>query len=169
MLLDKAHFFGNRAVLFRHRTGYHFTKTYSHTKKKNHVGQARSSVSTAIQIAYVMGCSKAVLLGMDCRRYRGFRYFWQLPGWKRPYRNDGVAIDTYKKKKDGPVESDRDLIQIKQAWQVIADNLPDDFALYNGSKLTILDHFPKVELQDYFDGKISLCNTSKGRIEGDSE
>lgn len=152
--------FGDRSVMFKHRSGYKFTKTYSHTKSKQHIGQARSSVGTAIQIAYTMGFSNIVMLGMDCRRHNGFRYFWQLERKNQPYRNDGVPIDKYPRRKDGNIPSDKDLMEIKRAWSLISDNVPKDLNVYNGSEMSILTHFQKVNFQDYLHGQVPVLNNS---------
>jgi len=46
------------------------------TKDEPIVG-ARTSVGSAIHLAYIMGCDPIVLLGNDCRLIDGKRYFWQ--------------------------------------------------------------------------------------------
>jgi hypothetical protein len=41
---------------------------------------ARTALATAINIAYIMGCSPIVLLGADCCLEEGKRYFWEFEG-----------------------------------------------------------------------------------------
>lgn len=63
------------------------------TKDEPLVG-ARSSMGSALHVAYILGCSPIVLLGNDCQIDRnGKRYFWEY--WdkkKQPYRVAGPAF-----------------------------------------------------------------------------
>jgi hypothetical protein len=48
---------------------------------------ARTSVGSAVHLAYIMGCNPIILLGVDCCYCDKNRYFWQyLPINEQPYR-----------------------------------------------------------------------------------
>jgi hypothetical protein len=148
-LAETAGWFGDRSVLFRHRKGIHIPHVYEHDKPKNHIGETRTSVGTAIMIAHVMGCSPIGLLGIDCTRKLGFRYFWQMspPLYKQPYRNDGVPIERYKKCKIGGKISDYDLVDIKRTWSSFGEAVNEKCTVYNCSVESVLDVFPKMEMR----------------------
>lgn len=146
--------FGERSVLFRHKKGYELTNYYKHSDPKFHIWEARSSVGSAIHVAHIMGCNPIFLMGIDCCRYNGYRYFWQMPTFKnKPYRNDGMKIDTFVRskirKKDQLIESDKDLDSIRSYWISLKSPLCDkNIKIYNVSRISVLDVFPKMELQD---------------------
>ena len=102
-LANKAALFQKRAVIFRHRKGIHIPISYEHNNKKMHLGETRTSLGTGIMCAIIMGCDKIILLGVDCCRQNGFRYFWQMPAkecafpFKVPHRKDGIPVDYFKK------------------------------------------------------------------------
>lgn len=149
-LADTADWFGLRSVVFKHKNGYDLTDTYSHTVKENHIWEARTSVGSAVHIAHIMGCSPIILLGVDCCRVDGQRYFWQLPYWKKkPKRNDGVKIDTYVRTKIRGIESDKDLQSILQYWNMVAAKLNErKTEIFNASPISLVTSFPKVKLKD---------------------
>jgi len=148
-LKNQAELFGNRSVLFRHRTKYHFTKKYSHTDKKNHIGQSRTSLGSAIMVCYIMGFSRVCLLGVDGCRYAGKRYFWQFDGFDKPTRSDTRNVDNYSKVKKGSLETDTDLVNIGPYWKKLAYNIPNNFEVYNASPRTEIDVFPKIQLDQF--------------------
>mgnify|MGYP005841221613 CR=1 FL=1 len=47
---------------------------------------ARTSVASAVHLAYIMGCDPIVFLGCDCCHQRGKRYFWQFPNEPKVFR-----------------------------------------------------------------------------------
>ena len=70
------------------------------TKHEPIIG-ARTSLGSAVHIAYIMGCNPIVLLGNDCCIKGGKRYFWQY--WdkeKQPYRISGTRF-SYRTQKIG--------------------------------------------------------------------
>ena len=144
-----ANWFGKRSVLFRHRKGIHIPDIYSHTNPKNHLGETRSSLGSAIMVANTMGCSPIYLLGVDCCRYNGFRYFWQISSkYSAPYRDDNVPLDFYQKCRTYGEVTDFDLLDILKSWYNFGRAVNKKCLIYNcslGSKLTI---FPKVKLED---------------------
>lgn len=140
--------FGDRSVLFKHKKGYQLTKPYSDSEKDKHIWEARTSVGSAIHVAHIMGCRPIVLLGVDCCRYNGNRYFWQSADFRvKPYRNDGVPIDNYRKSKIKGVEADTDLHSILNYWRNIAEHA-SSAKILNASAISLVDAFPKVKFKD---------------------
>ena len=145
--------FGNRSVIFRHKKGYELSEPYSHSDPKLHIWEARTSVGSAIHVAYIMGCNPICLLGVDCCRYNGFRYFWQMDGYKKPYRNDRIPIDAFKRTSMKGIESDVDLDSIKCYWDQVYKKLSiKNTRIYNISQLSVLDVFPKTTIREVLDG-----------------
>ena len=148
MLRNQSWIFGNRAVMFRHRQGFHLTDTYKHDMYENHICQARTSVGSAIHIAHIMGCSKIVLIGIDCCRQDDKRYFWS-GDLETPYRNDGLSIDRYRKVVYENRKTDTDLISITRYWREKSHYFNTKCNIFNASPITILDEFPKINLQGF--------------------
>lgn len=151
MLKNQAWQFGDRAVLFRHRQGYHVTDKYEHANKANHICQARTSAGSAIHVAHIMGCEKIVLIGIDCCRHDALRYFWGKRGAveKRPFRNDSIPPDRYKKTFHKGKQTDTDLIEITRYWQSKAEYFNAKCQVLNASPITALEEFPKINLQAF--------------------
>lgn len=141
--------FGDRGVLFRHKNGYVLTDSYNHFDRKFHIWEARTSVGSAIHVAHIMGCNPICLLGIDCCRYHNFRYFWQMEGYEKPYRDDGVPIDNFKKTKIRGIQTDTDLNSITSYWNNLKKHLQDkNIQIYNISQLSVLDVFPKSTIKE---------------------
>jgi hypothetical protein len=79
-------------VLYKHQD---WLDWYDRRRKKHDLSKAiftrdiskplvgtRTSVGTAVHVAWLMGCSKICLLGCDCGWRKDRRYFWQLDEWK---------------------------------------------------------------------------------------
>lgn len=152
-------------MIFRHRKGIHIADRYDHLNKKNHIGETRTSVGTGIMIAHIMGCSKIVLIGIDGNRQSGHRYFWELPPhtspyrtepYKRPYRNDRVAWDSYRKIKVKGQITDSDLIDINRSWLVFGTEVNKKIKVYNASENSALKVFPKIDLEQFIEDHESL-------------
>ncbi|KKN26819.1 hypothetical protein LCGC14_0870780 [marine sediment metagenome] len=151
--LRQYNLFGDRTVWFRHRKGYHISSIYEHTNYDNFLLQCRSSLATAIGVLYVMGCSKVVVLGLDCRRYEtGERYFWQFSDQPKnriiPTRNDGIPNDNFRKCRHQGIKTDSDLKEIKKYWESQTSDMRKKIKIYNASQHTALDIFPKMSLED---------------------
>lgn len=148
---DTHSYLGERVVWFRHRTGYNLTETYSHEQYKNRVWQARSSVGTAIHIAYIMGCRRIVLLGIDCKHIGKHRYFWQLRGPQPTNLDARLRLDQIPKEynvEGSAVRSDDDLMEILNYWNSIADELKAKCEILNASPWSVLECFEKVNFAD---------------------
>lgn len=146
-LKNSTKLFGNRSVLFRHRKGYHITDKYEHNNKINHICQARTSTGSAIHVAHIMGCSEIFLLGLDCCRIEGKRYFWQFRN-NQPTRSDGIPIDNYHKTIENGTQSDSDLKEIHKYWNNTGKLILNKCKVYNASGNSVLNTFPKVNLED---------------------
>ena len=145
--------FGDRAVLFRHRKGYDVSDIYAHEEYKNHLFECRTSVATAIGVLHIMGCSRVILLGVDCCRYtNGERYFWQFPhqpdGRIFPKRIDYAPLDKFKKRRIKGKRTDSDLIDIQRYWENNTKDMRKKINIYNASEYSELTIFPKVKIQD---------------------
>lgn len=159
-LSDHLHLFGTRGVLFRHRKGVSIPDRYEHEKRKYHLGETRTSVGSAIMVAHVMGCSKIVLLGIDGCRQFGRRYFWQLDvetpypkAYKIPFRNDNVRPDAHDASRcifQGK-QMDRDLIDINRSWEPFATAVNKKCKVYNVSEASVIDVFPRADLNEFID------------------
>lgn len=151
MLKNEAWQFGNRAVLFRHRKGYHLTDKYEHKNPLNHICQARTSVGSAIHVAHIMGCRKIVLIGIDCCRQDSLRYFWGKRGAveKRPFRKDDIPVDRYRRTFHKGRQTDTDLIDITRYWKNKAVYFNDKCKIFNASPISLLDEFQKINLKRF--------------------
>ncbi len=159
-LSSSARWFGNRSVMFRHRKGIHIADAYSHSDKKNHIGETRNSVGSGIMIAHIMGCSKIVLLGIDGYRQFGYRYFWQLSPhispyrtepYKKPFRNDKKTWDCFRKVKVKGQVTDTDLIDINRSWSEFGKAVNEKCMVYNASENSALTVFPKIDLERFLE------------------
>ncbi|MHA1470880.1 MAG: hypothetical protein ACTSSP_10020 [Candidatus Asgardarchaeia archaeon] len=54
---------------------------------------ARTSMGSAVHLAYIMGCNPIVLLGNDCKFKSGKRYFWQYKGENKAQRIAGTKFN----------------------------------------------------------------------------
>lgn len=143
--------FGNRSVIFRHCKGINIPDKYTHDDKIYHIGETRTSVGSSIMVAHIMGCSEIVLLGIDCCRQMGYRYFWQMLEWnfEKPFRNDSVPVDRYKKCKIAGEITDYDLVDISKTWDKLGFYLKRKCSVYNASTISKLTVFPKIDLNKY--------------------
>ena len=159
--------FGDRTVLFRHRTGYHITDKYSHSDKENHIMQCRSSVGSAIHIAHIMGCAEILVLGIDCCRSGNHRWFWQLPAWEsKPYRLDKKKIDKYHRRRSLKVSTDSDLVDILRYWKDQGVHINKKCKVYNGSDKSLVTIFPHKGLNEFKHAReYSSGDSSEGRIQ----
>ena len=145
-LKNCAHLFDKRTILFKHRTGYELTTPYSHLERINHIWESRTSVGSAVHVAYIMGCSKIILLGIDCCRVDNKRYFWDF--WdedKRPFYKKH-ARRRYRETQYKDRQTDDDLLEILNYWNIIAKMCKNKIEIYNASNISIVDAFPKIKL-----------------------
>jgi len=89
----------SNVVLFEHTWWYSpATKTYNMDGLKlNKTGPiigARTSMGSAVHLAYIMGCNPIVLLGNDCCLKDGKRYFWQYDGEEKTHRVRGRSFSS---------------------------------------------------------------------------
>lgn len=138
----------NRIVYFKHRQGYNITDVYNHYNNDYHICEARTSVGSAIHVAHIMGCNPIILIGIDCCRVDGKRYFWTdnpniekptLTKPNRPYRK--VLEKTL---------NDGDLKEITDYWNMSAKYFLEKCNIINASPISSLECFPKKSLTDIY-------------------
>jgi len=139
--------FGDRLFCFSHKKDYQFTPAYQHNSLKNGIWQARCSMISALHIAYLLGFRKIVLLGADCICLEGKRYFYEFPGWKKPRRRKPFVQPRIPRRL-GSYKTYQDLIEILNGWKLAARNIEKHCKVYNASKTSIIDAFPKINLDD---------------------
>lgn len=150
---DQAHLFGERSVIYRHRLGYYMTSKYEHDNYDNYIMQCRSSLGSAIHIAFIMGIKSIMILGLDCCRKQKYRWFWQLPEWKnKAKRLDGKKEDKYRWRKQNHIDTDSDLIDILNYWNKHGAEINKKCTVYNGSKISQVKVFPYKSLKDFING-----------------
>jgi hypothetical protein len=100
-----------------------------------------------------MGCKKIILLGIDCCRQEGLRYFWGKRGAvsKRPFRNDRIPIDHYSRVFYENKQTDIDLIDIAQYWESKSVFFNKKCQVFNASPISILNEFPKIDLDQFIE------------------
>lgn len=143
-------------VLFKHKIWFdHIRKTYNpeglvFTKDANLplIG-ARTSVGTAVNLAFLMGLSPIVLLGVDCCYENNCRYFWQHKTEKKCRRLDGgsyFSIPNAGHINGHPVDThSKDFIQYWNALSIQAKS--QNIHIINASG-GILDCFERMNLEE---------------------
>jgi len=148
--------FGKRTVYFRHRTGYNVTDKYEHENPPNRILQCRTSIGSAMHIAHIMGCKPLILVGIDCARLSGKRWFWEFPPYQRPKRLDGRVPDKYRRFRD----SDVDLVEILDYWQAQGTEFLKKTVVYNASPLSRVRVFQKIALKQFVSGEACTKTSS---------
>lgn len=144
-LLSCENMFKERSVFYKHRRGYHLTKPYSHKIYEKALCECRTSVGSAIHTAYIMGCNPIVLVGIDCCRVDGKRYFWDFQKYEKPIRLDGGRTDRFKKITQ---DSDADLKEIMNYWTISSKHFLESCNVLNASEISIIDCFNKIAFDD---------------------
>lgn len=146
----------NRVVFYDHRHWIKEPKEHADIVKTLHMFKdpdvpiigARSSIASALNIAYIMGCNPIVLLGIDGCFENNKRYYWQFDGEPRAYelhnRFSNVANRGLLYNK--PV--DQHCVDYDIYWRHFATANPEllNGAIINSSVNGILSIFPKVEI-----------------------
>ncbi len=107
---------------------------------------ARTSVGTAVHLAYIMGCDPIVLLGCDCCYHDEKEYFWQFPGEPKPYRLKGINLPTRKHMMNRKIV-DSDNVEFMEYWAALAKANPH-VHIINAATNGLLDAFPKLGYSD---------------------
>ena len=140
--------FGDRLVGFQHRQGNYLTYIYEHDDPKKRVWAGRCSMISAVHVAYLMGFRKIVLLGADCVLHQGKRYFYEFPGQKKPRRLKPFVQKRFRRKIRG-YETESDLMEINDGWNLVSLNTENHCQIYNGSHLSVIRWFPKIDLEQF--------------------
>jgi hypothetical protein len=118
-------------------------------KKDGPIIGARTSMASAVNISYIMGCNPIVLLGNDCQLSQDgkkYRYFWQyLPREEQPYRVKGTKFN-HITQNFGFSQSD-----FVEYWtcfeQMNRDILGKEVEIIDASD-SVLDCFPKMRIEE---------------------
>lgn len=108
---------------------------------------ARTSVGTALHLAYIMGCDPIVLLGCDCCYVERKRYFWQFPGEKEAIRFDNqiTHLNPNRGQRNGKM-IDSHCRHFEEYWTKLAEINAGKINIVYASEGGILDCFPKMTL-----------------------
>lgn len=153
-----SHFREEDVAFFSHKTWYDPGKKKKYPEgleltreaSKPIVG-ARTSMGTAVHLAYIMGCDPIVLMGCDCCYVGRKRYFWQFPGEEAPIKIGTRFFSTPNRGRIGDKPVDHHCIDFHEYWR--------EFAAINKGKVEIIDtaiegllkSFPKMALEDVLD------------------
>ena len=127
-----------KVCLFAHKTWYDpTTKTYPEgglnmTKDASlPIIGARTSLATAIHLAYIMGCNPIVMLGADCCFRDNKRYYWQYPGERQAFQigKPNIVSGANKGRVDGKAV-DNHCVDFLEYWR--------QFAVANAGKANII-------------------------------
>ena len=148
----------NRVVFYEHRNwvknasrnGHEIQNLKMHADPAMPIIGARSSLASALNIAFIMGCNPIVLLGCDGCYEQNKRYFWQFPNEPKAYElNNRVFASANSGLIDNkPV--DHHCVEYDLYWQDFAYVNPDLLhgRIINASVNGIVNIFPKVELSE---------------------
>jgi len=113
------------------------------TKDEPIVG-SRSSMGSAVHLAFCMGAKVIVLLGNDCQLKDGKRYFFQFDGEEKQYRTDGRNFE-----KDQNRGFDKEAFV--NYWNNFAEvNKNSDVNIIDASD-SCLNCFPKMSVREVLD------------------
>jgi len=115
------------------------------TKEEPIIG-ARTSMGSAVHLAYIMGCNPIVLLGNDCCMKEGIRYFWQYHAYGfRPYRFGGTTFS--KKTQHIGFDSKAFVEYWEKLAEVNKELLEDELKIIDCSE-SILECFEKLTIEE---------------------
>ncbi len=131
---------------------------------------ARTSLATAINWAYIMGCSPIVLLGADCCYYERYRYFWQFPGEKKaiPLNNQKIHSFPDKGKRDGK-GIDTHCDDFIKYWDQFAHANKNKVDIIYASEGGILKCFPSMKLIEVLEKYKDRAKTNVRKIKCNSD
>ena len=108
---------------------------------------ARTSVGSAVHLAYIMGCDPIVLLGCDCCLQNNKRYFWEFNGYPKAFLMKKVSKPKSRiiKNINGKMIDNhgRDFLEY---WKDFAES-NKNVNIINGSVESALEVFPKKEFK----------------------
>lgn len=150
------HFRKEDVVFFKHKTWYDPNKKIypdgglimTKDAEAPIIG-ARTSLATAVHLAYIAGCDPIVMLGADCCYRDNKRYFWQFPGEPKAFRVKGghVFSTPNRGRKDGkPV--DHHCVDFIGYWKQFADINAETANIVYASEGGILNVFPILTLKE---------------------
>lgn len=154
---EAGHFDPQKVVFFKHKWWFQPPKSYNlpdgliMTKDANlPIIGARTSVGSAVHIAYIMGCDPIVLLGCDCcYGPRNIRYFWQFPGETPAHRINGERVFCHAN--SGKMNNkcvDHHCVEFTQYWARLAKINAGTANIIYASEGGILRCFPVMTLNE---------------------
>jgi len=124
--------------------------------KKEPIITARTSIASAVHLAYIMGINPIILLGVDsCYSRDQKRYFWQyLPQKEQPYRVTGEPVfSSPSQQKIKGRFVDRHCLDFVQYWnrfvEINKNIIGKKVNIFDCSD-GILDCFPKITVKQIF-------------------
>ena len=107
---------------------------------------SRTSMGSALNIAYIFGCDPIVLLGNDCQLSKeGLRYYWQFPGEQKQFRVKGRKFTPQTQNRGFNKDS------FVEYWNYFAEvNKDSDVRVIDASE-SCLDCFPKMSIREVLD------------------
>lgn len=134
------------------RTIYHKENLRMHASVDMPIIGARSSVASAINIAYIMGCNPIILLGLDNCYEDNKRYFWQFENEPKAMQLTGFETKTNIYQNHENAMIDNHCVDYEIYWKQFAEINPYlcDGRILNASRNTILDAFPRMNLTEVF-------------------
>lgn len=134
----------DEVVYFKHRYWSQKIKeeVELHESPDTWIVGARTSVGSAINIAYIMGIRTVLLLGFDNRTEQGKRYYFEFDG-QPEVRPIVSGINSKKYMEEAPEH----LMAFKEYWEVFAKANADKIDIYDCS-FGELEVFPKISLED---------------------
>jgi hypothetical protein len=150
-----SHFREEDVAFFTHKTWYQpSTKTKFEggvtmtPSADDPIVGARTSMGTAIHLAYIMGCDPIVLMGCDCCYVGRNRYFWQFPGETKPIKKGAKVFSTPNKGKIEDKPIDHHCYEFLDYWQDFADANEGKVEIIDTALQGLLKCFPKVAYED---------------------
>lgn len=143
-----------KLVLYKHKWWHDpKNKTYNPdglvmTKDEPIIG-ARTSVGSAVHIAYILGFDPIVLLGCDCCYDDRRRYYWQFDGEEACYRITGEAVFSFPNRGEHKgAMVDAHSMDFLDYWErLAAQSKLQNINIINASG-GILDCFDRMDLDD---------------------
>jgi hypothetical protein len=129
---------------------YHKDNLIMHDDPAIPIIGARSSIASAINIAYIMGCSPIILIGVDNCYENNKRYFWQFEGQPKAIEMHNRIFSCANKGVLRGKPVDHHCVDYDLYWQHFAEMNPHMLSgkIINSSVNGILNIFPKVDLKE---------------------
>lgn len=141
------------ATVNRNTLEYHLENLIMFTDATIPIIGARSSLASAVNIAYIMGCNPIVIIGHDCCYEENKRYFWQFDGQPKAFDNQNKLFSTPNRGKVDGKPVDNHCVDYLLYWKHFASVNPNlcQGRILDASANSIIEIFPKVEIDSILD------------------